>query len=240
MATYKHHYLYFFSFVLALSMTACTQKESPPSKKLIRLFDGQSLARWHMDVPDRDSDTTLREPFMVRNHLLVSLGTPNGHLITDTVYSNYTLGFDYRFVGDPGNCGVLVHASTPRALYKMFPKSIEVQLMHQQAGDFWCIQEDIQVPDMEVRRGPKAKWGISEGLERRIMNLTDSTENPLGSWNHMTISCLADTVTVWLNGVMVNKGWGVTARSGRIAIQAEGAEVEFKNLIMEVPLDGNK
>ena len=43
---------------------------------------------------------------------------------------------------------MLVHASTPRALYRMFPKSIEVQMFHRNAGDFWCIVEDITVPDM--------------------------------------------------------------------------------------------
>lgn len=47
----------------------------------------------------------------------------------------------------------------------MFPQSIEVQMMHEQAGDFWCIVENIAVPDMERRRGPKETWGITEGIE---------------------------------------------------------------------------
>jgi hypothetical protein len=37
----------------------------------------------------------------------------------------------------------------------MFPKSIEVQMMNKSAGDFWCIQENIEVPDMEKRRPHK-------------------------------------------------------------------------------------
>lgn len=49
-------------------------------------------------------------------------------------------------------------------------------MMHDNAGDFWCIVEDITVPDMEKRRGPKADWGITEGKGRRIINLTDSSE----------------------------------------------------------------
>ena len=54
----------------------------------------------------------------------------------------------------PGNCGILVHASTPRRLYGMFPQSIECQMHRGNAGDFWCIGEDISVPDMEqVLRG---------------------------------------------------------------------------------------
>lgn len=198
----------------------------------ISLFNGKDLSGWHADVPDLDKDSTLQFPFIVRNGLLVSLGTPGGHLITDSSYSNYRLKAIYRFAGAPGNCGVLVHASTPRALYGMFPKSLEVQMMHENAGDFWCIVEDIQVPDMEKRRGPKENWGITEGKERRILNLTDGTEKPLGEWNTMVVECLDRSIRVWLNGVLVNDGYECTASSGQIAVQAEGSEVEFQKLLL--------
>lgn len=185
-----------------------------------------------MDVPDLEADSSLRIPFIIRDGLLVSLGTPEGHLITDQEYGDYTLELDYRFAGEPGNCGILVHASEPRALYEMFPKSIEVQLMHSNAGDFWCIQQDIKVEEMESRRGPQENWGISEGKERRIVNLTDDSEKPLGEWNHIKIRCFKDTITVWLNGDLVNEGFGATATRGQVALQAEGAEVEFKNIFL--------
>src|SRR5690348_8515036 len=113
----------------------------------ISLFNGRDLSGWHADVPQMDSDASAKSPFIIRDGNLVSLGTPGGHLITDNIYKNFKLDVEYRFAGVPGNCGVLVFASTPRALYKMFPKSIEVQMMHENAGDFWCIVEDIKVPD---------------------------------------------------------------------------------------------
>ncbi len=194
------------------------------------LFNGKDLTGWHVDVPKMDNDPTVTSPFIVRDGLLVSLGTPNGHLITDAIYQNYRLEVQYRFAGKPGNCGVLVHASTPRALYKMFPKSIEVQMNHEHAGDFWCIVEDISVPDMEKRRGPKEKWGVTEGKARRIVNLTDGSEKPVGQWNTMVIECLGSAIMVWVNGDLVNHGYDCTAAKGQIAIQAEGAEVEFRKL----------
>lgn len=198
----------------------------------VSLFDGESLSGWYMDVPDLQNDSSLRRPFIVREGLLVSLGTPQGHLISEKSYENYILEFEYRFPGEPGNCGVLVHASTPRSLYNMFPKSIEVQMMHSNVGDFWCIQEDIQVDDMEKRRGPKENWGVTEGKERRVMNLTDNSEKPLGEWNRIKIKCEGDRITVWVNGDLVNDGYGATARRGQIALQAEGAEVEFKGIVL--------
>jgi hypothetical protein len=163
---------------------------------------------------------------------LVSLGKPGGHLISDDEYQNYRLEVEYRFAAKPGNCGVLVHASKPRALYEMFPQSIEVQMAHENAGDFWCIVEDIAVPDMEKRRGPKENWGITEGKGRRILNLTDGSEKPVGEWNAMVIECVGDGVKVWVNGNLVNFGSDCTASKGHIALQAEGSEVEFRKLML--------
>src|SRR5918993_1042562 len=117
----------------------------------IPLFNGKDLSGWTADVPARDTDATAPASFIVRNGLLVSLGTPPGHLLTDGAYRDYRLEVEYRFAGKGGNCGVLVHASKPRALYKMFPQSIEVQLMSGNAGDFWVIREDIKAHDMETR-----------------------------------------------------------------------------------------
>ena len=203
----------------------------------ISLFNGRDLAGWHADVPQMDSDATAKTPFIIRDGMLVSLGTPGGHLITDNSYKNFKLDVEYRFAGVPGNCGVLVFASTPRALYKMFPKSIEVQMMHENAGDFWCIVEDIKVPDMEARRGPKEQWGITEGKGRRILNLTDGSEKPVGEWNNMVIECKGNSIKVWVNGDLVNHGTECTAGEGQIALQAEGSEVEFRKVEL-TPLSG--
>lgn len=145
------------------------------------LFNGKDLTGWHSDVPKMDKDPDLKSPFLVRNGLLVSMGLPNGHLISNESYANYRLDIEYRFAGKPGNCGVLVHASTPRILYDMFPKSIEVQMMHENAGDFWCLNRQIKV---------------------------------------------------WVNGILVNEGFDSTANQGQIALQAEGAEVEFSKILL--------
>ena len=214
---------------IAFLITALAGKSYSQSKTKV-LFNGKDLKGWHTDVPDMDKDPKLKTPFIIRNGLLVSLGTPGGHLITDASYENFKLTFQYRFAGKPGNCGALVFVSKPRDLYDMFPKSIEVQMMNQNAGDFWCIQEDITVPNMEKRRGPKEKWGVNGDKLRRIPNLTDGTEKPLGEWNTMHIECLKNSIKVWLNGVLVNYGYNATASKGQIALQAEGSEVAFKKI----------
>jgi hypothetical protein len=213
-------------FLFLFLINACAQPQA------VSLFNGNDLTGWHADIPAMDKDASVKSPFIVRNALLVSLGTPGGHLITDKEYENYRLEVEYRFASVPGNCGVLVYASTPRALYEMFPRSIEVQMENKNAGDFWCIMEDITVPNMEARRGSKEKWGISGDKNRRIQNLTDNSEKPVGEWNKMVIECKRSEITVWVNGDLVNRGSDCTAQKGQIALQAEGSEVEFRKLLL--------
>lgn len=225
------------ALILVTGSSGC---KSPSQKTATRsLFNGKDLSGWHIDVPEMDNDASVKSPFLVRDGMLVSMGIPRGHIITDDTYKNYRLEVEYRFAGVPGNCGVLVHASTPRALYKMFPKSIEVQMMHENAGDFWCIHEDIKVPNMEERRGPREDWGISGEKKRRILNLTDGSENPVGEWNNMVIECRDNSVKVWVNNDFVNHGTECTASEGSIALQAEGSEVEFRKVLL-TPLEAGE
>ena len=88
----------FVSAILFTSLSSFAQSYS--------LFNGRDLNGWHIDVPERDTNATDINPFIIRNGLLVSLGTPQGHIITDSVYQNFRLQVEYRFAGEPGNCGV--------------------------------------------------------------------------------------------------------------------------------------
>jgi hypothetical protein len=212
------------AFILIFQIDSYSQSRS--------LFNGKDLKGWHADIPERDNNPDARMPFVVKDGLLVSLGTPGAHLITDKKHKNFRLEVQYRFSASPGNCGVLVFVSTPRALYGMFPKSIEVQLQSGDAGDFWCIEEDIMADDMTARRGPKENWGINGDKLRRIKNLTDGSEKKLGEWNTMIVECLENSIKVWVNGALVNYGYNATASDGQIALQSEGAEVEFRKVML--------
>ena len=224
--------------LLVIALSACesvtpeagTQTTAAP--RTIDLFNGKDLTGWHVDIPKADNDSNLPASFIARDGLLVSQGRPQGHLITDRSFRNYRLVVEYRWPGKPGNCGILVHASVPRRLYKMFPQSIECQMHVNNAGDFWCIGEDIKVPDMVKRRGPEKSWGVDGRKQRRIRNLTDGSEKPLKEWNQMVIECRGRRIDVWVNGDHVNNGYDCTTDRGQIAIQAEGAVCEFRKVAL--------
>ena len=121
------------------SLTGCSMPQA--------LWNGEDLAGWHTDIPAADK-SEVEPSFAVEDGVLVSHGNPQGHLISDASFADYRLTVEWRWPDKGGNCGILVHSSTPRRLYGMFPASIECQLHQGNAGDFWCIGEDITVPDM--------------------------------------------------------------------------------------------
>jgi hypothetical protein len=79
-------------------------------------------------------------------------------------------------------------------------------------------------------RQPRHRWGGASGPPRRILNLTDGSEKPLGQWNTMIVECRDRSVTVWVNGDLVNNGFNASVDQGKLAIQAEGAEVELRRV----------
>jgi len=89
---------------------------------------------------------------------------------------------------------------------------------------------------MVARRVSNEKWGITEGENRNIKNLTDDSENSVGEWNITVIECLDSEIKVWVIGDLVNHGFDCTAENGRIALQAEESEVEFRKTEM-TPID---
>ena len=80
------------------------------------------------------------------------------------------------FPRDPGgNSGVLLHTSTPDAL-NVWPKSLEAQLNHKNAGDIWVIGTTCEIENADKRV-----------TGRRHFNLTDDSEKPIGEWNDYKI-----------------------------------------------------
>lgn len=189
------------------------------------LFNGKDLGGWHIDCPELDKNPNGPKPYEVRNGVLYTPGTPPAHLISDDAFENYRLTIEYRYTERAGNNGILIHCSTPRALNNLLPKSLEVQLQSGGAGDFIALGEDIEVPDMDKRRVPLTG--------RRIANLTDNSEKPIGQWNSIIVECRADSVIVWVNGDLVNFGYKCSARKGQIALQCEGAPVEFRKVELQ-------
>jgi hypothetical protein len=154
--------------------------------------------------------------------VLICKGTPPGYLRTEKAYGDYVLTLEWRWpVGSAGgNSGVLVHTSDPGAI-GIWPKSIEAQLGHGNAGDIWVIGTTVEVENAAER---------VQG--RRHLNLTDDSEKPIGEWNHYEIVCRGDELTLKVNGVVVNRATKGSVTRGAICLQSEGAEIHFRNICL--------
>ena len=106
---------------------------------------------------------------------------------------------------------------------KVWPRSLEAQLMSGSAGDFWMIGEFPATTIPERTNGRNAKH-------------SHDMEKPVGEWNHYRISVDREVVTLEINGQVVNQASGVLKVPGRICLQSEGAPIHFRKVRL-TPID---
>ena len=186
----------------------------------VMLFNGKDLAGWKAFVPDlaKDGKDQL-SVWSVKDGVLQCAGRPIGYIQTEAMYDNFILELNWRF--DPakgeGNSGVLLRTIGDDTVW---PKSMEAQLHSKNAGDFWNIGEYKATVD------PKRTDG------RHTVKLRETNEKPLGEWNHYRIVVNQGTIELWVNGLLQNIATNVEVNKGRIALQSEGAYIEFKDILL--------
>lgn len=187
----------------------------------IVLFNGKDLTGWTHYLEGKDKKK--EDVWSVKEGVLHCVGKPTGYLRTEGEYENYVLSLEWRWpegTKKGANNGVLLHTTTPNALGP-WPKSVEAQLGEGNAGDIWTIGTTIEIDNKEKRK-----------FDRRHVNLTDGSEKPFGEWNKYVIVCAGDTITLIVNGDVVNYGWNASQTKGAIALQSEGAPIEFRNIVL--------
>lgn len=206
------------------------------------LFNGRDLAGWTPVV--KAGETPDPGTWTVTDGVLQCSGKPAGYLRTDGTYQNYRLTLEWRWSGPDlppdsqgrprnRNSGVLVHVSGPDTVW---PRSIEAQLMQTNAGDLYDIGNVGFAELLAVRAQAVAAAGAdAEAVrraqaQRKVARAKDSSEKPIGEWNTYEITCAGDTVILRVNGVEQNRATKLGATAGQIALQSEGAAIEFRNV----------
>jgi hypothetical protein len=186
------------------------------------LFDGKSFDGWTFDVLDGSKPETI---WSVEDGTIMGRGKGKSTSVIRTLkdHANYELELEWRWPGKPGNSGLLVHCGKPRCM-NIWPHSVEVQLANRNAGDFWVIGETIEVPEKQIAKGKGGK------PSRRRLNLTDDSEKKPGEWNKMRVVVAGKSITVYVNGDLVNKGTNCSVDKGAICLQSERADVQFRNI----------
>jgi len=186
--------------------------EKPAGKKL---FNGKNLKNWEFMLKDESVDPATI--FTVADGVIHIKGDPFGYMRTKEMYSDYALHVEWRWPTEATNSGVFVHGQQPDTIWL---RCIENQLSAGNAGDFICMNG----ADMNERTD-KSKIVV------RKMN--PSNEKPVGEWNTMNVVCLGDSIEVTINGLLQNRGTGLTVTSGYVCLQSEGKDVEFRNVYLK-------
>ena len=194
--------------ILALALVAflsfsCGERQT-------KLFNGKDLTGWSFRLAP-DSDAEADDVFDVEDGVITISGQPFGYMITDETYSDYKLHLEWRWVGDPTNSGIFIHAEPIDAIW---PRCAEVNLMNGRAGDM-------------IASGGSSFEELQEG--RFLRSTVDSAEKPAGEWNTAEIICQGNHIQAYVNGTLMNEAH-FDRTEGHIALQSEGGPLEVRNV----------
>jgi hypothetical protein len=198
-----------------------TKQNRRNEKGKIQLFNGKDLSNWSFFLKDPAVDPAT--VFTVQNGVIHIKGDPFGYMRTKDTYSEYKLHVEWRYPVEASNSGVFIHAQLPDTIWL---RTFECQLKAGSAGDFVCMNG--------------ATMKEQKNNSRVVSKMSASSEKPVGEWNTMEITCKANTIEVYVNGVLQNKGTGISASKGHICLQSEGKEIEFRNVFLTILSDSKR
>jgi hypothetical protein len=189
---------------------------------------------------------------------------PFGYFLTAKSYSHYHARLEYkwgtkRFASKAQakrDSGLLYHVVGPD---KVWPRCIECQIQEGDTGDIFTVGTRVTATvDPAKRKAADDKTGLSIYLApgqggtpftqgtKGITRIVKSETVERDGWNTVEVIATGGNATHMVNGKVVNRctdiqqpGEGekwVPLTAGRIAIQAEGAEVFFRKIEIR-PID---
>jgi hypothetical protein len=212
----------------------------------ILLFNGKDLDGWYTYLPSTGKNVDPKGVFRVHDGMVHILGTPVtgekqefGYMATEKQFSNCRIRLQYKWgqkrfpprENTFRDSGLLYYFVGPD---KVWPRSVECQIMETDTGSFYLIDGVSITTTVESQQNRKySENGIS----------VTETGRPIGriirnaEWNTVEVILDGDSVTHMINGMVANRGRklsqpdplqperSIPLASGRILLQAEGAEV---------------
>jgi hypothetical protein len=222
-------------------------------------FNNRDLTGFYAFTRDHKYEDP-KQVFTVQDGLLRISGEEFGGLSTCGNFSNYHLVTVWKWgqktwpprVDKARDSGILVHCVGPDgAAMGQWMQSQECQIIEGGCGDFIMVPGQAK-PSLscETRTGPdkqpyyekggtlisrnsgRYNWWGRDPEWKDVLGFRGhrDVEKPTGEWNRMDVICDGDTITVILNGFVVNVGSKSSQTDGKIQFQSEGAEIFFRTI----------
>lgn len=191
---------------------------------------------------------------------IVCTGKPIGGARSRKVFTNFEMVLEWKHHEHAGNSGVFLWC--PESAFTDLPpgtlprSGIEVQVLdlgyeenwEKSKGshsDWFTSHGDVFPVGSSTMKAftPQIEYTAVDGTTYTVGNPDSARSFPTkrltrraGTWNHYYIRAINGEVRLWVNGEEVNGGTQCSPRAGYLALEAEGARVEFRNLrIRELP-----
>ncbi len=215
------------------------------------LFNGKNLNGWYSYLPDEGKNDP-EGVFKVENGVIHILDVEDkgerdyGYLATKKEYGDYHLRLEYRWgskrfaprATEKRDSGVVYHMNGDD---RVWPEGVEYQIQEGDTGDFWMLSgttltTTVRSPDEEEPRYQRFGQPYTSHPGPYVRIVKDGTFDLARGWNTVDIIVRGDTSTHMVNGRVNNRAYnlyeknGDPLRSGKILLQAEGAEVFYRNI----------
>lgn len=192
--------------------------------------------------------------------VIAGTGKPLGGARTRQTFANFEMVFEWRHLTHAGNSGLFVWC--PEAAFTDLPKGtlprsgIEVQVLDLGYEEVWQKEKgkpsdwftshgDVFpvgastmqpfTPEIDYPAPDGGTYHVGKAGESRCFP-TQRRVRPHGEWNHYYVRAIHGEVRLWVNGEEVAGGSKCSPAQGYLALEAEGAPVEFRNLrLRELP-----
>jgi hypothetical protein len=220
------------------------------------LFNGKTLAGWTVHSASPGTSAAPASLFKVEDgaiHVYPSQAAgseqPNAYLLSDTEHQDYKLTLEYRW-GDKKfapranlqrDAGLLYHVHRQRT--GDWPASVEAQIQEGDVGDLWAISaRATSFINPKTQRFTLLENGgvpVTIGNEGKFERVRHGRVNEFPGWNTLEIVVKGDKALHFVNGVQnmrvvdiksLEGGNAVKLDKGRIALQAEAAEIFYRNI----------
>ena len=229
---------------LALAtITFATNSDIPPHGPAVVLFDGRDLKNFDIFLKNRGLNNDPEQVFRVENGVIHISGKEFGYIISRQEFRDYYLRAEFKWgqgtyaprEGQARDSGILYHVQGPQ---KVWPTSIEFQIIEGGTGDFWMTDggaltgiNGVRVTGpaesaLKIDRIGKGPWDNVAGYRDPVGEM----EKRHGEWNLLELVARGDHLRQFVNGKLANEGSEAFPSSGRILFQSEGAEVFFRDI----------